>query len=201
MNHKFATFYVAFISVALAGSLYANSLNSPKAFAFTWTKEEQDIVNGTLRLGISFDWKGENLTIIAKINDDKLGFGGYLGLVFDRNGNGEIDYWETDEPYMLLSDNGTTGVGGAYLLPLNSSWGPDYPEGKGGKLSGHCTRVSPYHTAAFIEDVGWLYKVSIPTSELAEVKANVVYIVYLGNTYTFPYPLANWVTAWAEGWQ
>jgi len=67
LNHKFATFYVAFISIALAASLYANSL-SPKVFVFTWSEEEQDIVNGTLRIRISFQWTNESLSVIAKIN-------------------------------------------------------------------------------------------------------------------------------------
>lgn len=200
-NSKFVVVYLSIITIASAASLYASRLNSPKVFVFTWPKEEQDIINGTLRIEMSFQWKGESLKIIAKIND-KLGLHGYLGLVFDRNGNGEIDYWETDKPYMLQGNNMTAGAGGAYLLPRNSSAGPDYPEGKGGYLRGHCTRVSPYHTAMFIEDVGWLYDISIPKGELTEVRANVVYIVYLSNTYAFASstPLFNWVTAEAAEW-
>ena len=189
-NHKFATFYVAFISVALAGALYANSLNSPKVFVFTWSKEEQDIVNGILRMEISFNWKNESLNIVAKINQEQP-LGSFLGLVFDKNGNGSIDYDDGDEPYMFIWNNMSV-THDVYLRSDNHLMSPANWE------------VGLYHNCTFIEGVGYQYNITIPKSELATVKANTVMIIYEGGTYYEP-PAgprhADWVTALAEGWQ
>lgn len=204
-NHKFATFYVALISVALAGALYANNLNSAKVFVFTWSEEEQDIVNGTLRVEISFQWKGENLTIIAKINDGKAhGFyetlqpSSLLLLVFDRNGNGKLDAASqhptgpepepvTERPYLFFSTNNLFEDDAqlSYTVGIIRTSG--------------ITVKSPYHTCTFKEGIGFTYKISIPKTELAKIKINNAVVVYKG--YAFWHYGMDWVYTYIEGWQ
>jgi len=189
--NKFGTIYVSIIAAALVASLYVSSLGTSDAFVFAWTREEQKIVPGTLRIEISFKWKNESLNIIAKINDNKpMDIAGWLGLVFDRNGNGVIDYGSyADKPYLFHCSNWTYG---------HTPWLRE-----DGYLVGcHCVTESPYHTAVLIEGFGWLYNVSIPANELAEVKADVVLIFYESFAYTFPYPMRpDWVATELEGWQ
>ena len=193
---------VVMAAVFLLVSYYAINSGGTKTFVYTWTKEEQEIVNGTFRLEISFQWKSDVLNVIAKINcsqsnkpDDVC-----LGLVFDINGNGELDYGTIDEPYMFLPSNITLpadflpkppGISdetdkGCYLIPQHT----------------HEPLKPSLHTCTFSKDTGWTYNISIPKSKLLKVKANVVYILIIGNTYHHG-SLGrwwDWVTAKAEGW-
>jgi len=170
---------VVIAATSLLISYYAINSGGAKVFVYTWTKEEQDIVNGTLRLEISFRWKGENLSIIAKINDGKAyGFGGipnfsHLLLVFDRNGNGKID-----DSYSRDADSE-----GAYLFYSKNlfSDNAELISVEHGGIAFSCNAFkSPYHKCTFEEGVGFTYNISIPRAELEKVKLNDVAVVYEG---------------------
>jgi len=73
-----------------------NSTGGTRTFVFEWSPEQQNIMNGTLRMELIFTWKEgeENLTIIARVNDDECDAGGFtgssdfLGIVLDRDDDG-----------------------------------------------------------------------------------------------------------------
>ena len=190
---------VIIAAVSLLVSYYVINFCGAKTFVYTWTKEEQDIINGTLRLEISFEWKGENLSIIAKINDGKAyGFDGipnfsYLLLVFDRNGNGKIDDVhspdaDSEGAYLFYSKNHFSDT--AYLISVEH----------GGISRCRCVPIkSPYHKCTFEEGVGFTYNISIPRAELEKVKLNDVAVVYEGVSYR--YFSTDWVYAYIRGWQ
>jgi len=194
---------LAILLVTITITTYTTTELSAKTYTFTWTKEQQSIVNGTLCMEISFQWKNENLSIRVKINDGKpYGFGGIpnaglLLLVFDRNGNGKIDGESphptgpepepsTEKAYAFSSSNlyweGCTlnyavGIAKVRSLPIKS----------------------PYHTCTFKEGVGFTYYISIPRAELENVKLNDVAVVYEGISYR--YFDTDWVYAYIKGWQ
>ena len=189
-NRNFAVAYVSIIAVASIASLYASSLN--RTFIVTWSKGEQEIVDGTLRIKISFQWTNESLSVIAKINH-RQDFGHYLGLVFDKNGNGKIDYWGSDEPYLLGRKNWTCYH--SSLCPPPSTPKSAYYWGEGPHLIPcRCASDSPYHTCVFQENVGYTYNISIPKSELSKVKANVVHIYYWSQA------ARDYGSAWEKCW-
>jgi len=174
---------VSIIAVASIISLYASSLN--RTFIFTWSKGEQEIVDGTLRMRISFQWKNESLSIIAEINDVTYHVDSVLGLVFDSNGNDTLDRGEQGYifcplPYWCI----------AFLYD-------------GRSMGGRMPMKSPYHTCVFQENIGYTYNISIPKSELSKVKANVVHIYYwskAADDYGSAFEKC-WVWARARGWQ
>lgn len=201
--NKFGTIYVSIITVALVASLYVSSLSTSDAFVFTWTREEQKIVDGTLRIEISFTWQNESLNIIAKISGGKH-YCDWLGFVFDRNGNGTIDFEKADKPYLLY---GRPENWSYNLIPGHPSLiDPKLYEDQNPKLKGkdpylvpcRCWYVSPYHTCDETED-GYLFNVTIPKTELANVKADVVLVTYQG-AYAINAE-EDWVTVIIEGWQ
>ena len=189
---------VIIAAVSLLVSYYAVNFCGAKRFVYTWTKEEQDIINGTLRLEISFEWKGENLSVIAKINDGKAyGFDGipnfsYLLLVFDRNGNEKID--DVHSPAHHSE--------GAYLFYWNNlfSDNAELISVEHGGIAFSCNAFkSPYHKCTFEEGVGFTYYISIPRAELEKVKLNDVAVVY--EAWSYRYFDTDWVYAYIRGWQ
>jgi len=173
------------VSVA-AGYVYF-SRSSVKSFVLEWSAAEQEIVNGTLRMEFTFEWQNESLSITVKINDDEYDMQDMLGFVFDRNGNGTIDLYHKDTPYVFTANNWTwynvaLRFDGCLVLPK------DLP------------LPSPYHTCVFIEGTGYLFNISIPKSELANVKADVVHI-FFGDVTNIPPWLDDWVSSQIEGWQ
>lgn len=118
--------------------------NSTRTFVFEWPAWEQNIVNGTLRMELTFAWKGENLSIIAKINDDEYNAWDYLALAFDFQG---ADGLPDIGANLYANGNITSGL-----------------------LSGN--RISPFipiapgpsevHTCIFEPDVGYTFNVLLP---------------------------------------
>ena len=141
-------------------------MNSTRTFVFEWPPEQQSIVNGTLRIELTFTWKkGENLSIIAKVNDDEYdAYGDFLegpadrlALVFDWDGDGQLD----GEPAEMCYVDNTTRA--AYFR--NGSIGVVM-----------CFRVpSAFHTCVFETGVGYTFTASIPVPE----HNDLVYVRYV----------------------
>ncbi|MDH5754891.1 MAG: hypothetical protein OEY95_06800 [Candidatus Bathyarchaeota archaeon] len=192
------------LAVCLAISLFFNVYPSPntsntnaKTFVYEWPYGNligvghQTIVNGTLRLEITFEWGEDALSINAKINDDAYSEGGGMGLVFDRNGNGFIDIDFVDQPYLLGTDNTT--------MPRDIALCKD---GKIKCLAFWSPERSPYHNCTFNEAEGYTFNIRIPKGELSTVKANMVYFYYIdfGCPSLWDVEL-YWVSVMFEGWQ
>ncbi len=92
----YSTFFVGSTSEAA---------NVPFEFSFAWSNGSQRIVNGTFRLSLKMWLSGENLTMMITANDDEFDGGDYVGLVFDTNQNGYVDF--SDESYGLFACNRT----------------------------------------------------------------------------------------------
>jgi len=78
-----------------------------ETYKFTWTQEQQDIVQGILVLELTYFQSLDRLHFTVKINDDEFNPHDYLGMTFDKNGNGVIDLGDSDEPYGLWANNMT----------------------------------------------------------------------------------------------
>lgn len=173
--------------------LFSGSNTNAKTFVYEWpygtmvVYGQQYIMNGTLRLEITFKWVEDYLSIVAKINDDDRHGFDMLGLVFDINGNGAIDLGSVDNPYMLYSSN-TTIQHAVYL----------YKDGWIHSISLEIPGPSTLHTCVFTEE-GYTFDVKIPKSGLSEVAANLVY-VYYQDWNIQPQP-GWWVAVTFEGWQ
>jgi len=146
------------ISVALTSvsSVYAylnlfraESSSTPDSYVFYLWNDY--IRNGTpVRIEISFDWQAENLSMTVTVNDDEYNKWDYLGLVFDINKNGKIDYGGKDEPCIVHANNLTRVRKGVYLLENGLfSWAMIDP------------MPSSFHTCIFDKEVGYTFKISL----------------------------------------
>jgi len=169
--------------------------STSKTFVYEWPRGSfagQRIVNDTLRLELTVEWGEETLDMVAKINDDEYHWEDYLGLVFDRNGNGFIDYGMSDAPYLLGAANYTTAPNQNALTRDNTiEW-----------LVDDIPHSSPYHYCVFTEDVGYTFNITIPKSELSDVKADMLFIVFIDTDYPHT-PNLDYlyrVSLMVEGW-
>lgn len=129
-----------------------------RAFVFKWPSSQQNITKGTLRIEALFNWEGgENLNITVTVNDDEyIKYNDYLGIVFDRNKNGEIDLGFEDLPYAFFGNNVSYYWKPAILL----------------LETGRCCyadvepRPSPYHICIFNNETGYKFEISIPKEEV-----------------------------------
>jgi len=151
-------------------------MNSTRTFIFEWLSWEQNIVNGTLRMELTFAWKGENLSIIAKINDDEYGeqyepdynatmAEDLLVLVLDLNNDGQL---VGESALMAYADNYTRGgvlcSNGQIATPL---WEK---------------QPSRFHTCVFEPDVGYTFNVVFPLvllPELQHLSSDLVYVCFV----------------------
>lgn len=165
---------IAILCVCLAVSLFFDgflawrlqnlTVESSRAFTFLWRPEEQDIVDGWLQMNASFVWDENDLYVVVKINYTILR-GSYLGLVFDRNKNGKIDYQSRDDlPYILFMDNTTYTdpphpelMGGNYTLAYTSL----LLDGRLGMLLMSSSYVGS-HTCIFDPETGYTFAVKFP---------------------------------------
>jgi len=89
--------------------------HTPKTYVFTWGSTSQNITSGVLYLNMSFDVVGDELHIVARINDNDTGlreWGGHdlAQIAFDKNKDGKVS--GKDGPYALSFSNITKqGVG------------------------------------------------------------------------------------------
>jgi hypothetical protein len=58
------------LATTLVALCFGNSPHNKLRFTFTWTPEEQRIVEGELRIEVEITIEGENSTVIIKVNDD-----------------------------------------------------------------------------------------------------------------------------------
>lgn len=186
---KFAVFYVTMISIASVISLYASSLAGSSTFVLEWPSEQQEIVDGTLRIELTFEWQNESLNIIAKINDDEYNAGDLLGFAFDIDGHGWIDCFAacnltTEERLIMLRWN---------------SYYNAYTIGDILKTDGYFIK-SPYHNCTFTEGVGYTYNITIPKTALSKVKVYDAIVAFRDVTDRSK-TLEWWVSAEIEGWQ
>jgi hypothetical protein len=196
---------VVVLVACLAVSLFFNGYqflktsksSTSKTFVYEWAYGtgvvlgQQQITNETLRLELAVEWGEETLDIVATINDDDYGDDS-LGLAFDRNGNGVIDIGMSDKPYPLSVYNYTTYH--------------DNEICKDGRI--YCgieiiPSTSTYHSCTFMEGVGYKFNIRIPKSELSNIKADMLYIVFQDTDYHPPSvpDSAFWVFVTFEGWQ
>jgi len=147
-----------------------------KTFSFWWSPEEQNITSGNGILWINFTFKpvGENLSITVEINDDES-TGCYapedkLILVFDKNRNGKIDFWdyrwENDTVYALGADNSSytyyiVGPKGEVDFASHPIYKPE---------------PSPWHTCIFSNETGYVFNISLPLEETGPT--GIVYAIY-----------------------
>lgn len=104
-------------------------------FTFTWAGA-QKIVNGTFKIDVfvwfqNFTWNDittETFNILVKVYDDDYSPNDCLGLVFDMNHNGKIDFGIKDEPIVLYADN--TTVINPSLHPAGFLGVPEMPREK-----------------------------------------------------------------------
>jgi len=128
-------------------------INKTRTFIFEFLPWCQSIVSGPLRMELTFTLQEGNLSILAKINDDDYDsgeFGGdYLGLVFDRNSNGDLE----DVGIMLYPVN--TKLPGL-LRGDGMLWCPFIM----------VPSASPYHTCTYETGMGYTFNASFSISEL-----------------------------------
>ena len=122
-----------------------------ETYKFTWAPDQQDITQDTLVLEFTYSQFGEQLYFTVKINDDDFNPYDYLGMTFDKNGNGVIDLGDSDEPYGLWANNMTAP---AALWDDGSLGFAKIPPVKGP------------HECIFDEKGGYTFKVSLSKSEL-----------------------------------
>jgi hypothetical protein len=173
MRKKLFLVAVCVAVLIIAVGVYAYVMNSAKnkTFVFEWSAEEQNLVNGTLRMELTFAVKGGNLNVLAKINDreyDANSTSCTFVMVFDMNKNGTIDYLE----YCYVFYSG--GRCRSPALTNNSFW-----NGHGGYLWGCSPVESPYHTFTR-DELHSVFKISIPLEELDLVN-DLVIVSFLNN--------------------
>jgi len=172
-----------------------------KTFVYEWPSSidvmfgGQKIINGTLRLNITFESTNNSANIVATINDDDYNGYDFLGLVFDLNGNGFIDVGGLDYPYMLFASNRTYYRNhGVVLTKDGTIWTP--------------IELAPMksfqHNCTFIEGIGYTFNIRLSKSEFSLVKANMVYVYFYDRnvlSYTNEWKWSPWVSVMIEGWQ
>lgn len=183
-SRTFGAIYVSVISIALFGSLYANSLEgAPNSYVFYFSNEY--IRNDTqVRIEVTFDWQPENLSITVTVNDDEYHEWDYLGVVFDKNHNGILDSkteresgvtWNcsfADEPYALYADNKTRSQGTSALS-----------ERDGGLIWPYIPSVpSRYHTCTFDEETGYTFKILLSRQDINVEPPTPVHICFEDTT-------------------
>jgi len=119
-------------------------VNSTKSFVFEWPPWEQTIVNGTLRMELTFSWQGENLSIIVKINDDEYSEWDCLALAFDFDGDGTPDFG------LNLYANGYKHPG---ILASNNRIEDPFL---------YAPTPSEYHTCVFEPEIGYTFNILFP---------------------------------------
>jgi len=135
-----------------------------ETYKFTWAPDQQDITQDTLVLEFTYSQFGEQLYFTVKINDDDFNPHDYLGMTFDKNGNGVIDLGFSDEPYGLWANNMTTAAAlterGLVFAELIPKRGP--------------------HTCKF-SSAGYTFEVSLSKSELNLTKKTILLRICFGD--------------------
>lgn len=129
-----------------------DSMNNTRTFAFQWSPGEQDIVNGTLRMELTFRVVGEELSIVAKVNDDdydpppNIGSadGDHLAITFCINADWVMPL-PSGDTNLFYVDNTTLFTTGASFPTLNRQ--PSY-----------C------HTCVFEPGVGYTFNITLSLS-------------------------------------
>lgn len=141
-----------------------DSFPESETYKFTWAREQQDIVQGTLLLELTCSRSGEGLHLTVKINDDDFNPHDYLGIIFDKNGDGAIDLGTSDEPYGLWANNLTApaalterGLMFAEIMPRRG-----------------------LHTCKF-DSAGYAFEVTFSKSELNLTKNTVLLRICFGD--------------------
>ena len=157
LSCDFWRFLAIAFGVGLAFSIFLNiyqyfSSYPSGDFVFEWSSEEQDIVDGILRIEASFNWENESeeLYITVRVNDDDYFGGDYIGLVFDKNNNWDV---LDDQAYVLFANN------------MSYYWGKSVVFlGRYGRFDWATVppRPSPFHTCTFNNKTGYTFKISFP---------------------------------------
>lgn len=118
-------------------------------YSFSWSKNAQVLVNGTLNMKLQFAFTNDSLLITAEINDTTFYPSIDLGIIFDEEFDG---FHLGDQGYALFADN-TTFSG--YETQLGYGW----------FLTGavkNLPRPSPYHYCTFNNETGYTFYVHFP---------------------------------------
>jgi hypothetical protein len=156
----------------------------PKSYVFYFYNDY--IRNDTaVRIEVTFDWQVENLSMTVTVNDDEFNEWDYVGVVFDKNENGIIDFRCVDEPYAFFAPNLTFS---GYMRAFLGGWGG---------LSWVIMRPDPskYHTCTFNEETGYTFKISLPRQEIKVEPPTPIHICFVD--YERPARLSE-VTVWAQ---
>jgi len=123
-------------------------------FVFEYPSLVQNVVNGTLRMELTFSWNEENLSIIAKINDDEYSWLDYLGLIFEPLEHGGL---------MLFAENFT--ISGALQSNGFLAYLAFVPE------------PTNFHRCFFQPSIGYTFNFSIPFSTLG-TQSDLIYVCF-----------------------
>jgi hypothetical protein len=150
---------------------YAPSQNFSGSIAFAWSPWQQDIVNGTLWINVTWTWQTENLSMTIRVNDDDLNYLDYLGFTYDKDNNGVIDQY----PSMDVID----AIG---FFPYNKSWsGIIGDSGIGFYYIG--LQLSKFHTCLFTNETGYEFKISLPKKLFNFEQRRLIHLCYCDRDY------------------
>jgi len=127
---------------------------SSRAFVFLWPPNDQEIVDGTLRIEAVFSWKTENLSITVKVNDDDCYVSDILasdclGVRFDSDKSGKIE-GVADPSYVFFPTNYYYPPHVCAVSEFRIDWAELPPS------------PSPYHTCTFNNGTGYTFEISFP---------------------------------------
>jgi hypothetical protein len=144
---------------------------------FVWIGKKYIRDDGVVRVKATFDCSGSNLTMVIHVNDDDYILPDYIGLVFDKDKDGDL----FDEVAYLLyagnkippepSGNWLEEWGGIRISPVLL---PPEP--------------SPYHNCTFAED-GYTFNIGIPKTEINFTKPMLTHLCFYDDDAFFD---ASW---------
>jgi hypothetical protein len=159
-----------------------------KEFTFYWLRDQQDIVNGTLRINLTTFWTAENLTLIVNVNDKKYPYTrAFAGLVFGSYENGSI-IWNYENT-LALWDNGFYH---SYPRVAMNLFSGDFGFAQIAPVP------SPYHNCTYIDDMGYVYNITLPKEIVGN--STLMNLHYEGSHYA-DLGLTRWVSVNFEGWR
>jgi len=149
--------------------LDAPESSTPSSYVFYFYNDY--IRNGTaVRMEVTFDWQVENLSMTVTVNDDEYNAldydSDYLGIVFDQNNNGRIDFGLADQPAVFYANNRSRSESmGVYLL-------------ESGGLTWPFIESVPCRTCTFNAETGYTFKKSFPRQAINVEPPTVVHICF-----------------------
>lgn len=185
LSCDFWRFLAIAFGVSLAFSVFLNitqyssltnllNINHGRKLIFLWPSDEQDIVEGTLRIEVFIDWESvpENLSMIIKVNDDdgatvQSDPQSYdaIGLSFDTNGD-----HHTDKDYIFYAMNRYYPPGYAIVHERGITHASIVP------------KPSPYHKCTYNNQTGYTFTINMPKNEINFHTPMLILLAYEDNS-------------------